>query len=64
MLSKNCQTSNDSEDTTSNVSPTDGGTGYPNIGDSTSNGGYQEIDMLECYNSGGWCQFHVANKSF
>jgi hypothetical protein len=65
MLAKNCQTSNKySGDTTSNVSPTDTSSSCPNIGDGTSNGGYHEIDMLECYNSGGWCQFHVANPSF
>jgi hypothetical protein len=26
--------------------------------------GYTEIDMTECYNSGGWCQFHLANPNF
>jgi len=65
MLAKNCQTSNKySGDTTSNVSPTDSSSTCPNIGDSSSNGGYHKVDMLECHNSEGWCEFHVANPSF
>ena len=38
-------------------------TGYstcPGVGLS----GYTEIDMTECYNTGVWCQFHVANPDF
>jgi beta-glucanase (GH16 family) len=65
MLANNCQLSNKySGDTYNSTSPTDTSSTCPNIGDSTSNGGYHEVDMLECYNSGGWCQFHVANPSF
>jgi len=53
LLSANCQATN----------PLTGETGVgtcPNLGST----GYTEIDMTECYNSGGWCQFHVANPSF
>jgi len=53
LLGTNCQTLNIySGDTGSN--------GCPNLDSS----GYMEIDMVECYNSGGWCQFHVANPGF
>jgi hypothetical protein len=53
LLGSNCQLTN--------IYTAD--TGYsscPNLGST----GYTEIDMTECYNSGGWCQFHVANPSF
>jgi hypothetical protein len=53
LLGSNCQDSNKwSGDT--------GFDGCPNLGQS----GYTEIDMTECYGSGGWCQFHVANPGF
>jgi beta-glucanase (GH16 family) len=53
LLGQNCQATN----------PLTGDTGVgtcPAIGTA----GYVEIDMVECYNSGGWCQFHVANPGF
>jgi hypothetical protein len=53
LLGSNCQDANKwSGDT--------GFDGCPNLGASQ----YTEIDMVECYNSRGWCQFHVANPSF
>lgn len=53
LLGSNCQTTN-------KFSGDTGFGGCPNLGASQ----YTEIDMLECYNSGGWCQFHVANPNF
>ena len=53
MLGSNCQATN----------PLTGESGVGNcplLGSS----GYTEIDMVECYGSSGWCQFHVANPSF
>jgi len=57
MLSSNCQYTNP---LTGNTGVTINGYYCPNVGSS----GYYEIDMTECYNSGGWCQFNVANPSF
>ena len=53
LLGSNCQNSN-------KYSGDTGFGGCPNLGAS----GYREIDMIECYNSGGGCQFHVANPNF
>jgi len=53
LLGSNCQDSN-------KYSGDTGFDGCPNLGQS----GYTEIDMVECYNGGGWCQFHVANPNF
>jgi hypothetical protein len=53
LLGSNCQVTN--------IYTAD--TGYSTCADLGANG-YTEIDMTECYNSGGWCQFHVANPSF
>jgi len=55
LLGSNCQDSNKFTGDTANI-----GDGCPNLGSS----GYIEIDMVECYNSGGWCQFHIANPGF
>ena len=53
MLGSNCQVTNIyTADTGYSTCPTLGGSGYI------------ETDMVECYISGGWCQFHVANPSF
>ena len=53
LLGANCQTANKYTGDT-------GLSGCPNLGSA----GYIEIDMVECYNGGGWCQFHVANPNF
>ncbi len=53
LLGANCQNSN-------KFSGDTGFDGCPNL----SAANYTEIDMLECYNSGGWCQFHIANPGF
>jgi hypothetical protein len=53
LLGSNCQDAN-------KYSGDTGFDGCPNLGQSS----YIEIDMVECYNSGGWCQFHVANPGF
>jgi hypothetical protein len=53
LLGANCQNSN-------KFSGDTGFGGCPNIGQA----GYREIDTTECYVSGGWCQFHIANPSF
>jgi hypothetical protein len=53
LLGSNCQDAN-------KYSGDTGFDGCPNLGQSS----YIEIDMVECYNSGGWCQFHVANPNF
>jgi len=53
LLGSNCQDAN-------KFSGDTGFDGCPNLGQ----GGYREIDMVECYNSGGFCQFHVANPNF
>ena len=57
LLSSNCQYTNP---LTGETGITINGYFCPNVGSS----GYYEIDMTECYNSGGWCQFNVANPSF
>jgi hypothetical protein len=53
LLGSNCQATN----------PMTGETGVGNCPNINTTG-YTEIDMVECYNSGGWCQFHVANPGF
>jgi len=53
LLGSNCQDAN-------KYSGDTGFDGCPNLGQSS----YIEIDMVECYTSGGWCQFHVANPNF
>ena len=53
MLGSNCQLTN--------IYTAD--TGYASCA-ALGSAGYIETDMVECYNSGGWCQFHVANPSF
>jgi beta-glucanase (GH16 family) len=53
LLESNCQLTN--------IYTAD--TGYSTCPDINTSG-YTEIDMTECYNSGGWCQFHVANPTF
>jgi len=57
LLGSNCQYTNP---LTGNSGVTINGHTCPELGTS----GYTEIDMTECYNSGGWCQFHVANPNF
>ena len=57
LLGSNCQYTN----------PLTGSTGVTINGHTCSDigtSGYIEVDMTECYNSGGWCQFHVANPNF
>ena len=51
LLGSNCQTAN-------KFSGDTGFGGCPNLGQ----GGYTEIDMVECYT--GNCQFHIANPNF
>jgi hypothetical protein len=53
LLGTNCQVTN--------IYTAD--TGYSTCTDLGASG-YTEIDMTECYNGGGWCQFHVSNPSF
>ena len=54
LLGNNCQVTN--------IYTAD--TGYSTCPNLSPGSGYTEIDMTECYNSSGWCQFHVANPSF
>jgi len=53
LLGTNCQDAN-------KFSGDTGFGGCPNLGQ----GGYREIDMVECYGASGFCQFHVANPNF
>jgi len=57
LLGSNCQYTNP---LTGSTGVTIDGHNCPDLGAS----GYTEIDMTECYGSGGWCQFHVANPNF